>query len=137
MQMNKIAIKKGAALALTFIISALLVGGGLLSAIPSNINIFSDETKIINLPLKDVTISVLPERVVIPGGHSIGVRMDVKGVLVVGLEEIETPSGERINPGLEAGLQIGDSILEINGVKVYNAKEVKEVVNVYGNLKVQ
>ncbi|MGI6731219.1 MAG: hypothetical protein ACOX5F_04865 [Anaerovoracaceae bacterium] len=135
--MNKIAIKKGAALALTFIISALLVGGGLLSAIPSNINIFSDETKIINLPLKDVTISVLPERVVIPGGHSIGVRMDVKGVLVVGLEEIETPSGERINPGLEAGLQIGDSILEINGVKVYNAKEVKEVVNVYGNLKVQ
>ena len=92
MQMNKIAIKKGAALALTFIISALLVGGGLLSAIPSNINIFSDETKIINLPLKDVTISVLPERVVIPGGHSIGVRMDVK-VLWLAWKN-QTPSGE-------------------------------------------
>ena len=114
---------------LTFIVAVLLAGGGLLSTIPSNINIFADETKVINLPLKDVTINVLPERTLIPGGHSVGVRMDVKGVLVVGLEEIETLSGDYINPGLKSGLQIGDIILEIDGIKVNNAKEVKEVVN--------
>lgn len=122
-------LKRGSYLILTFTVAAFLSFGGLLSAIPSDIQIYANETKVLNLPLKDVTISVLPERVLIPGGHSVGVRMDVKGVLIVGLEEIESPSGDIINPGLEAGLQIGDSILEINGQKVNNANEVKEIIN--------
>ncbi|MCI8645629.1 MAG: SpoIVB peptidase [Firmicutes bacterium] len=75
------------------------------------------------------SVEVVTETVLVPGGHSVGVRMDVKGVLVVGLEEIETADGKSINPGLEAGLQIGDMILEINGTKVYNAEEVQELVN--------
>ncbi len=127
--MYKEVLKKGSYLFLTFIVAVFLVVGSFLSFIPSNIKIFANETKILKLPLKEVTISVLPERVLIPGGHSVGVRMNVKGVLVVGLEEIETPEGAFVNPGLDAGLQIGDSILEIDGTKVNNAKEVKEVIN--------
>lgn len=72
---------------------------------------------------------VVAERVLIPGGHSVGVQMDVKGVLVVGLEEITTLDGKTVNPGLDAGLQIGDMILAVNGTKVYKAKEVEELVN--------
>lgn len=127
--MKKNILKKGSYLILTFIVAVFLAGGGLLSTIPSEIKIFSNETKVLNLPLKDVIISVIPEKTLIPGGHSVGVRMDVKGVLVVGLEEIETPSGEIINPGLKAGLQIGDSILEIDGLKVDSATEVRETIN--------
>ena len=73
------------------------------------------------------SVDVVSERVLVPGGHSVGVRMDVKGVLIVGLEEIETADGERINPGIKAGLQIGDMILEINGTKVYKASEGQEM----------
>ena len=69
------------------------------------------------------------ERVLVAGGHSVGVQMDVKGVLIVGLEEINTLDGETINPGLESGLQIGDMILSVNGTKVYKAKEVEQLVN--------
>lgn len=72
---------------------------------------------------------VVAERVLIPGGHSVGVQMDVKGVLIVGLEEIVTSEGESVNPGIEAGLQIGDMILAVNGTKVYKAKEVEDLVN--------
>jgi len=88
----------------------------------------------------EAVISVAPETFLIPGGHSIGVRMDVKGVLVVGLEEIETVDGRRVNPGLISGLQIGDTILEINGTRVYRASEVQEMINEIGTsvrLKVQ
>ena len=88
----------------------------------------------------EAAISVVPENVMIPGGHSIGVRMEVKGVLIVGLEEIETINGRRVNPGLVSGLQIGDSILEINGTKVYRASEVQDIINETGTsvrLKVQ
>lgn len=76
-----------------------------------------------------VSSQVVAERVLIPGGHSIGVQMDVKGVLIVGLEDIETPEGDTINPGLRAGLQIGDLILSVNGTKVYKAGEVEQLVN--------
>lgn len=74
-------------------------------------------------------LSILPQRTVIPGGHSIGVKMNVKGVLIVGLEEIKDKNGKLTNPGLKAGLQIGDSILEVNDVKVENAYDVQKEVN--------
>lgn len=72
---------------------------------------------------------IVMERVLVPGGHSVGVQMDVKGALIVGLEEITTPAGEVVNPGLQAGLQIGDMILAVNGTKVYKAQEVEQLVN--------
>lgn len=74
-------------------------------------------------------LNIVTERVLVPGGHSVGVQMDVKGALIVGLEEITTSTGEVVNPGLRAGLQIGDMILAVNGTKVYKAQEVEQLVN--------
>lgn len=82
-----------------------------------------------NGTVDEASASVLAEKTLIVGGHSVGVRMDVKGVLVVGLEEIEDDAGSFINPGLLAGLEVGDIILEVNGVKVYRAAEVQHEVN--------
>lgn len=78
---------------------------------------------------RKASVEVLSEKVLIPGGQSVGVKMDVRGVLVVGLEEIEGPDGELINPGILSGIQIGDTILSINGREVYRADEVQEIVN--------
>lgn len=89
---------------------------------------------------REAQAGIVAEKVLIPGGLSIGVKMDVSGVLIVGLEDIKTRGGKFINPGLEAGLQIGDSVLEINDTPVKNAEEVKAFVNkTYGNvmLKIQ
>ena len=113
----------------TILISFALAGTLFVYSIPENIKIFADETKVFELPLKNVTIEVLPETKVIPGGQSVGVKMDVKGVLVVGLEDINTVSGKTVNPGLEAGLEIGDSILEINNTPVYSAGDVQKLIN--------
>jgi len=74
------------------------------------------------------TVQVMSERVLVPGGQSVGIRMNVKGVLVVGLEEIETEDSV-VSPGYSAGLQIGDMILSINDTPVYYAKDVSEIVN--------
>ncbi len=48
------------------------------------------------------TVQVISERVLIPCGQSVGIKMNVKGVLVVGLEEIETADGI-VSPAYEAG----------------------------------
>ena len=45
------------------------------------------------------------------GGQSVGVKLDVEDVLIVGLEELEDEEGRMVNPGLEAGLQIGDTVI--------------------------
>lgn len=73
-------------------------------------------------------VQVVSERVLVPGGQSVGIQMDVKGVLVVGLEEIETEDAV-VSPGYESGLQIGDIILSVNDEKVYYATDVTEKVN--------
>lgn len=114
-----------AALALSF----ALFAGAFYAVLPEQVKIFSDEMKVLSLPFKDVTITVLPETKVIPGGQSVGVTLDVKGVLVVGLEEIKQKNGQLVNPGLKAGLQIGDSILKINDQAVYTAAEVRNIIN--------
>ena len=73
------------------------------------------------------TIEIVSEKTLIPGGHSVGIKMDVKGVLVVGLEEIETKDGI-VNPGIDAGLQVGDIILSLNGKEVLYAHEVTKIL---------
>jgi len=65
---------------------------------------------------------------VIPGGQSIGVSIDVEDVIITGLEEIETPEGVTVNPGLRAGLQIGDIIIAIDGVDVKTASDVHDII---------
>ena len=74
------------------------------------------------------TLQVVSERTVVPGGQSVGIRMNVRGVLVVGLEEIETDGGI-VSPGYLGGLQIGDTIVSINGTPVYFAQDVERIVN--------
>ena len=73
------------------------------------------------------TMEVVSEKTLIPGGQSIGIKMDVKGVLVVGLEEIET-NDKIVSPGAEAGIQIGDTIISIDGKDVNYADEVSSLV---------
>lgn len=101
--------------------SALILGGLLLVIVIVG-QLFPQEKA-------TMAAKVVSEKVLVPGGQSIGVKMDVKGVLVVGLEEIETEDGERINPGILSGLQIGDRIMEVNGTKVHKADEVQTIVN--------
>lgn len=122
-------LRRGEAQILSFIAAFLVMAAIIILTVPNEIRVFSNETGKIQLPFKEVTIKVLPEIKVIPGGQSVGVMMDVKGVLVVGLEEIECTDGTAVNPGLSAGLQIGDSILSIDGQKVDSAEDVQTVLN--------
>ncbi len=90
------------------------------------------EIKILGiLPVKSLEVDVLPRLKVIPGGHSIGVKLNTKGVLVVGLEEIQGVDNNYYNPGYDAGLKIGDNIIEIEGIEVKDADHVIEIINEY------
>ena len=91
-------------------IPKLVVFVPILIAVIGLVYLFTDS----NEPMMEtVDVDVVSEKTLIPGGHSVGIKMDVKGVLVVGLEEIETENSIVI-PGLDAVIQIVDIILSIN-----------------------
>ncbi|QZY57476.1 SpoIVB peptidase [Crassaminicella profunda] len=88
------------------------------------------------LPIRKLQVDVVPKIKVIPGGQSVGVRLNTKGVLVVGLEEINGIDGKKHNPSREAGLTIGDSIIEINSLKIKDADHVTSIINQNKNTEI-
>lgn len=79
------------------------------------------------LPYKNVDIEVIQDKMLIPSGIPIGIYVKTDGVLVVGIGEFESSSGETISPARYV-LQKGDYILESNGEPVENKKQFISMV---------
>lgn len=83
------------------------------------------------IPIKTVDVNVAPDIRVVPGGQSIGVKLNTVGVLVVGYHLVQTKSGEK-SPGESAGIKIGDIITKINGTKIQQMSDVGPLVEKAG-----
>ncbi|WP_420910312.1 SpoIVB peptidase [Neobacillus muris] len=83
------------------------------------------------IPIKKVDVNVLKDFRVLPGGQSIGVKLNTVGVLVVGHHLVNTPDGKR-SPGELAGIKVGDIITEINGNKIEKMTDVAPYVQTAG-----
>jgi stage IV sporulation protein B len=68
---------------------------------------------------------------VVPGGQSIGVKLNTVGVLVVGHHLIQTDTGKN-SPGELAGVKVGDIITEINGNSIKKMADVSQYVQQAG-----
>ncbi|MBO8163122.1 MAG: SpoIVB peptidase [Brevibacillus sp.] len=87
-----------------------------------------------NIPLKAVKVNVLPDIRVIPGGQSIGVKLQTAGVLVVGHHLVDTGK-EKLSPGEKAGVHVGDMIVKMNDLYINDMNDVKNIVNEAGKQK--
>ncbi|WP_421379491.1 SpoIVB peptidase [Bacillus salacetis] len=83
------------------------------------------------VPIKKVDVEVIKDFKVIPGGQSIGVKLNTLGVLVVGHHLVQTKDG-KVSPGEKAGIQVGDMITEINGQKIEKLADVAPFVQEAG-----
>jgi len=63
---------------------------------------------------------VVTERMVIPGGQSIGIQMNVKGALIVGTER-------------NIGPEVGDIIVEVDGQPVDSPEDVNDAMGTRGD----
>jgi len=76
------------------------------------------------IPLRNVTINVLPEIKVTPGGQSIGIKVKSDGVIVVDYYEVT----ENYSPAKEAGIKKGDVILEVEGEPVSSVNHTAKLL---------
>ena len=83
-----------------------------------SLNIFN------NIKVKDVSVNVIPINSIIPLGNSIGLKLYTKGVLIVGMTDIDG-----IKPYENTGLKEGDRIVSINNNKISSTDDLIETVN--------
>ena len=99
-------------------------------------NIISEETGEVELelsilgsiPLKEVSVNVIPKTSVIPVGTSIGLKLYTNGVLVVGMSEIDSLD-KKVKPYENSGIEEGDMIIEIDEKQVSSTAELIQTVN--------
>lgn len=79
------------------------------------------------IPVKNVTVSTSEAQYLIPGGDLIGINLKTDGVLIVGTENFETANGTK-NPAAEAGLQIGDTLVSVDDIKINTNSQLAEII---------
>ncbi len=113
---------------------------GIYSVTVSENSYLSDSTEVANfssentdiklfgtIPVKKINVTKSDRKFLIPGGELVGIRLKTKGVLVVGTESFKS-SGKDVSPAETAGINVGDSLIEIDGNKISSNKELAEII---------
>ncbi len=79
------------------------------------------------IPIRQLTVNVLPEKYLVPGGHSIGIKLYDEGVIVVGYFYLEKEKGF-FSPAEESGVLIGDVIIAVNEHKIKDIDMAAEII---------
>lgn len=88
----------------------------------------SDLTLLGIIPVKSETVKTAKKDTVLVSGDSFGIKLYTDGVMVVGTKDV-TSGGKTVNPSTDAGIEVGDIIISINGEKVYSSDRVSEILN--------
>ena len=73
-------------------------------------------------------------RMLVPVGHTIGIKLFADGVVVIGLAQVETARGLSA-PGADCGLQVGDVIEEANGTQVESSEQFSRLLQCGGTVE--
>ena len=79
------------------------------------------------IPVKSVSVDVIPATEVVPCGMTVGVKIHTDGVMVLGTGSVESKSGETVRPS-ENKLKSGDLILQIDGQKLKSQEELIQII---------
>lgn len=81
------------------------------------------------IPIKSISVEALPTRRLIPGGHSIGVILQSRGIMVVGYAPVRGADGQKSYPAREQGVELGDLILTANDKAVNSEEDLARAID--------
>lgn len=81
------------------------------------------------LTVKDFTVNVIPNTVVIASGETIGLRLFTSGVLVVGMSEIKGEDNNNHMPYKDSGIKEGDMITKVDNEVITCTSDLTKKIN--------
>jgi len=81
------------------------------------------------IPLKSMAVETLPTKRVVAGGHSIGVILQSKGIMVVGYAPVSDSEGKKAYPARDQGVEIGDIIYQVDGQPLHSESELARIID--------
>lgn len=99
-----------------FIISILATTIYAQSASPDNLRV-----------IKEMPVQAVSRKMVIPGGSPFGIKMHTRGVIVVGMSDIQNGT-QNSNPAKDAGLKVGDILTKINDMDINRNSDVSRFI---------
>ncbi len=94
--------------------------------VPTKVGDYTASLSIFGIPYKSITLKVLEEKEVIPGGETIGIRLYSDGLIVVGVGKL---SENEKSPGERAGIKVGDVITKVNGEAVGTPEDFSSLIS--------
>ncbi len=89
---------------------------------------FDVELKLFGLvPFAKTSIEIVDEMYVSVLGTPFGMKIYTEGVVVVALSDVDSENGN-CNPAGNCGLKIGDTIMSVDGEKVYTNEDVARII---------
>ena len=77
------------------------------------------------IPVKTIKVDVIPNINIVACGNTIGIKLKLDGILVVGMTDVETVDGKKVFPVKDTGLKTGDFIIRVNG---RNMEDVNDLI---------
>lgn len=75
------------------------------------------------MPVKTVNVDIVSNRTIVACGNTVGVRLNLDGILVIGVSEVEH-NRKKIVPIKNTGIKPGHIITHVNGKRVDNIDEL-------------
>lgn len=76
------------------------------------------------IPVKTVEINVVANRKVAACGNTVGVRININGILVIGISDVEDINGNKSTPAKQSGIRPGDLITRVNQVEMGDIEDL-------------
>lgn len=93
-----------------------------------NATVANMKVKLLGLPVKKVQLCFMPEKKVEVIGRTVGICVDTKGVLVLGVGQVRATDNKEYTP-CKGLLKSGDIIMSVNGEDVKNKEDLVRLVN--------
>jgi stage IV sporulation protein B len=125
---------------------AIAVNGVVSESVP--VNLFGDNIKLksdkqgkfslraffLGIKIKDLTVNVLPNVKLYPGGELIGIKIATSGLIAVGYEDIDIGGNKSVSPSRDAKIEVGDVVKKVNDKPIVNADDFMNAINSKENL---
>ncbi len=90
---------------------------------------YNAQVKLFGLvPVKEVTVNIVPQMKIVPGGKAVGIKMFTKGLMCVGTEKIKGVDGIVTDTGKALDIKNSDMIISANNEELHTVEQFAEIV---------